>query len=58
MGDGEQLGGAVSRQLLPVLQPVHPEPVCLLQRPQLQLDGPLVEASIVRLTFKGLLVMA
>ena len=56
MGDGKQLSKAMSWQLLPVLKPVHPGPACILHG-KFQLEVPLVEASIVRLTFKCLLNM-
>ena len=56
MGDGKQLSKAMSWQLLPVLKPVHPGPVCILHG-KFQLEVPLVEASIVRSTFKCLIDM-
>ena len=47
MGDDEQLGGSE-----------YPPAACLLpQGPQLWLDGPLVEASIVLMMIKGLLTI-
>ena len=52
MGDGEQPRGAGHPSTT-----CHPGPVYLLQGPQLQLDVPLVEASIVRMTIRGLLAM-